>query len=106
MIASAWGSLCFHIFGEIGEQAQGLPWVRQFFAGNDVVAQMQPQFYPVTYQHVTHVYHRGGSCCRYYRIRQGHYCASCPLISQEERLQRQRAWMKHLIEPHITSTAG
>ncbi len=99
MITSAWGSQFIHIFGEIGEQTHGLPCVRQFFEGHDVVSQMQPQFYPVTYQHVTHVYHRGASCCRYYLLRQGHYCASCPLISQEERLQRQQAWMKHLIEP-------
>jgi hypothetical protein len=99
MITSAWGSLCFHIFGAIDEQTQGLAWARHFFAGTDVVAQMQPQFYPVTYRHATHVYHRGASCCRYYRLRQGHYCASCPLISHEERLQRQRAWMKRLIDP-------
>jgi ferric iron reductase protein FhuF len=104
MITSAWGSQCVHIFGEIGEQTQGLSWLQHFFAGDDVVSRMQPQFYPVTYQHVTHVYHRGASCCRYYRLRPGHYCASCPLISQEERLQRQRAWTKHLIESHVTST--
>ena len=53
--------------------------MRHFFEGTDVVSEMQPQFYPVTYQQVTHVYHRGASCCRYYRLRQGHYCASCPL---------------------------
>jgi ferric iron reductase protein FhuF len=99
MITSAWGSQFIHIFGEIGEQTQGLSCVRQFFEGNDVVSQMQPQFYPVTYQHVTHVYHRGASCCRYYLVRQEQYCASCPLISQAERLQRQQGWMKHLIEP-------
>ncbi len=104
MITSAWGSQCIQIFGEIGEQTQGLSWVRQFFAGHDVVSQMQPEFYPVTYQHVTHVYHRGASCCRCYRLRQEHYCASCPLISQEERRQRQHAWMKRLIEPQVTST--
>jgi hypothetical protein len=106
MITSAWGSQCMHIFGEIGEQIQGVPWVQCFFAGNDIVAQMQPQFYPVTYQHVTHVYQRAASCCRYYRLRQGYYCTNCPLISQEERLQRQRDWMQYLIEPHITSTQG
>jgi ferric iron reductase protein FhuF len=106
LITSAWSSQCMQIFGEIGEQTQGLSWLRHFFAGNDVVSQMQPQLYPVTYQHVTHVYHRGASCCRYYRLRQGHYCASCPLISQEERIQRNQAWMKHLIESHVTSTRG
>jgi ferric iron reductase protein FhuF len=98
MIASAWGSQFINIVGEIGEQRNALPAVRQFFAGNDVVSQMQPNFFPVTYKQMTHVYHRGASCCRFYLLRPGQYCASCPLISQEERLQRHQAWMKHLIE--------
>jgi hypothetical protein len=100
MITSAWGSQFIQIFGEIDAQQNALPAVRQLFAGDDVVSQMQPFFYPVTYKHVTHVYHRGASCCRYYLLRQGNYCASCPLISQEERLQRHQAWMKYLVERH------
>ena len=100
MITSAWGSQFIHIFGEIDEQPKALPIVRQLFAGNDLAAQMQPEFYPVTYQHTTHVYHRGASCCRYYLLRRGQYCASCPLISQEGRLQRQQDRMKHLIDRH------
>jgi len=100
MITSAWGSQFINIFGEIDEQQHALPYVRQLFEGNDVVSQMQPYFYPVTYQHATHVYHRGASCCRYYLLRQGQYCASCPLISQEERIQRHKEWMKHLSESH------
>jgi hypothetical protein len=100
MITSAWGSQFIHIFGEIDDQPKALPIVRQLFAGNDLAAQMQPEFYPVRYQHTMHVYHRGASCCRYYLLRRGQYCASCPLISQEERLQRQQARMKHLIDRH------
>ena len=100
MLTSAWGAQFINIFGEIDEQKNGLPCVQQFFQGSDVVSQMQPHFYPVTYQHVTHVYHRASSCCRYYLLRQGQYCASCPLVSQEERLLRNQQWMKTLMESH------
>ncbi len=100
MIASSWGSQFINVFGEIDEQQHGLPHVRQLFEGQDVVSQMQPHFYPVTYGHVTHVYHRGASCCRYYKLPPRQYCASCPLISQEERLQRNKQWMKTLLESH------
>jgi hypothetical protein len=98
MITSAWSSLCIHIFGEIGDQTSALPWLREFFHGDDVTAQMQPRLYPLTYQHLTRVYQRGASCCRYYLVRRGQYCASCPLIADDERLRRQRAHMKHLLE--------
>lgn len=100
LITSSWGSQFLNIYGEVGEQTRGLRFVRHLFEGNDVVSQMQPAFYPVTYKHVTHVYHRRASCCRYYRLPQGDYCASCPIIPQEARLERNRTWMKHLLDTH------
>jgi hypothetical protein len=97
MITSSWGAQCIHIMGEIATQERGLPLVQQFFAGTDIVAQTQPSFYPVTYQHITHVYHRRATCCRYYLLPQGNYCASCPLSPQEESVRRNIAWMKTLV---------
>ena len=97
-ITSSWGSQFFNIFREINEQERGLSHVRQLFEGSDVVSQMQPAFYPVTYQHVTHVYHHRASCCRFYKIPQGQLCASCPIVSQEERVRRNQAYMKYLLE--------
>jgi FhuF 2Fe-2S C-terminal domain len=61
---------------------------------------MQPDFYPVSYQGITHVYHRRVSCCRFYKLPGGQLCASCPIVSHEERLQRNQAWMKTLLERH------
>jgi hypothetical protein len=98
MITSSWGSQFINIVGEMDGQERGLPQVRQFFAGNDLAAQMQPHFYPITYNGVTHVYHRRSSCCRYYKIPQGEYCASCPIVPRAERVQRNRDWMKALIK--------
>ena len=103
MITSSWGAQFMQICGAIDAQHSGLQYVVPFFAGNDVVAQMQPSFYPVTYHHVTHLYHRRATCCRYYLLPQGHYCASCPLLSQEERIQHNHTWMQHLLEPSASS---
>jgi len=98
LVTSSWATQFFNIYGEIDGQESGLQHVRQFFQGNDIVAQMQPDFYPVTFRNVTHIYHRRASCCRFYKIPQGQLCASCPIVSHEERLQRNQAYMKYLLE--------
>ena len=100
LVTSSWGGQFFNILGELGGQEHGLPHVRRFFQGDDLVAQMQPEFYPVTFRNLTHIYHRRASCCRFYKIPQGQLCASCPIVSQEERLQRNQAYMKYLLERH------
>jgi hypothetical protein len=100
MITSSWGSQFINLFGEREGQERALPLVREFFAGVDVIAQMQPDFYPVTYGPTTHVYHRRASCCRFYKIPQGQLCASCPIVPQEERVRQNRAYMKHLLAGH------
>ncbi len=51
----------------------------------------------VTYLDATHLYQRRASCCRIYLLPRMELCASCPLVSQEERLAR-RAWMKTQLE--------
>jgi ferric iron reductase protein FhuF len=100
LVTSSWGAQFFNVLDAIGGQKSGLQHVRQFFQGDDIVAQMQPEFYPVTFRNVTHIYHRRASCCRFYKIPQGQLCASCPIVSQEERLQRNQAYMKYLLERH------
>lgn len=54
---------------------------------------MRPRTHAVTMEGVTNLYQRRASCCRYYLLPQGDLCASCPLVSQEERLQRNREFM-------------
>jgi len=46
----------------------------------------------------THLYQRHASCCRYYLLPQGQLCASCPLVSQEERLERNAEWMQKQLD--------
>jgi ferric iron reductase protein FhuF len=100
MITSSWASQLMNICAVVAEQKHGLPYASKLFEGDDVVACMRPTFYPVTYRHVTHVYHRRASCCRYYKLPHGDLCASCPLVGEEERIQRNQEYMRHLLERH------
>ncbi|MGE3539589.1 MAG: (2Fe-2S)-binding protein [Candidatus Tectimicrobiota bacterium] len=103
MITSSWAAQCMQICQELSEQKDGAEHARALLAGEDVVAQMQPRFYSVTYGQITHVYHRRSTCCRYYLLPQADYCANCPLLSQAERVERNRTWMKNLCEPSASS---
>jgi len=96
-ITSSWAAQFVNIYDTIGEQAEVLPEVEAFFQGDDEIAQMQPRLHPVTIGEVTHLYQRRASCCRYYLLPQGSLCASCPLVSQEERVARNLDWMKELL---------
>jgi ferric iron reductase protein FhuF len=92
-ITSSWASQFINVCERFGGQAQAQPIAEAFFAGDDIVAATQPRLHPVTLDDVTHVYQRRATCCRYYLLPQGSLCASCPLVSDEERIRRNLEFM-------------
>jgi hypothetical protein len=70
------------------------PLLESLFAGDDDVARMQPRLHEVRSRDVVHLFQRRASCCRYYLLPAGELCASCPLVSDEARLEKNRAWME------------
>jgi ferric iron reductase protein FhuF len=98
MLTSSWAAQFTSLQGEGGDQRVVLPTIQEFFDGHDVVAIMQPRLHAVTCGDVTHLYQRRASCCRWYLLPQGELCASCPLVSQEDRLARNRAWMQKQLD--------
>jgi hypothetical protein len=103
-ITSSWASQFINVCDRFGGQAQARPIVETFFAGGDILAATQPRLHPVTLANVTHLYQRRATCCRYYLLTQGSLCASCPLVSHEERMRRNIEWMgKHL---HLKSESA
>ena len=67
---------------------------------------MQPRLHTVSYRHATHVYQRRASCCRFYLVPEGELCASCPLVSQTDRLARNLEWMQRQIDARRRRRAG
>lgn len=96
MLTSSWAAQITALSGD--DQCAALPVMRALFEGDDVVAVMQPGLHTVTHDAVTRVFQRRASCCRYYLLPQGDLCASCPLVPHDERLVRNRAWMKTQLE--------
>jgi hypothetical protein len=97
-LTSSWASHFTALCEDPHDQRRMLPQIEALFAGHDIVAEMQPRMHAVTCLGVTHLYQRRASCCRYYLLPQGNLCASCPLVSHDERLERNRAWMKTQLE--------
>jgi hypothetical protein len=94
MLTSAWASQ-FTAIAEPPDDQRGLaPELDAFFAGTDLVAAMRPRMHAVSVDRATHLYQRRASCCRLYLLPGGELCASCPLVGDEERLARNRDWMR------------
>jgi hypothetical protein len=98
MLTSSWASHFTGLAENRNDQRPLVPELDELFAGDDVVAAMRPMMHAVEYGGMVHLYQRRASCCRFYLLPEGDLCASCPLVSDEERLTRNRDWMKEQLE--------
>lgn len=92
-ITSSWGSQFTTIFGQLHRHIEALGHARLFFDSPGFLLGARPTFYLVNHLQVTRVYQRRASCCLYFKLPSGHYCASCPLISQDEQVRRNKEWI-------------
>jgi hypothetical protein len=106
MLTSSWAAHITSLHGDSRDQRPALPILRDFFAGDDIVSIMRPRVHEVTCLGATHLYQRRASCCRIYLLPGNELCASCPLVAQDERVARNRAWMKTQIERENMPRAG
>jgi hypothetical protein len=92
-ITSSWGAQFTTIFGQLGRHLEALDHARLFFDSPGFLFGARPTFYLVDHLQVTRIYQRRATCCLYFKLPKGHYCASCPLISQDERVRRNKEWI-------------
>jgi ferric iron reductase protein FhuF len=92
-LTSSWASHVTGLSDRPHDQRGLLPLLDALFAGDDLVAAMRPRMHVVEEGGAFHLFQRRASCCRYYLVPEGTLCASCPLVSDEERLMRNRAFM-------------
>jgi hypothetical protein len=105
MLTSSWAAQFTGLCENPNDQRCVQPALDDLFTGDDVVYAMRPLLHAVTYGSATHLYQRRASCCRWYLLPQGDLCASCPLVSHEERLRRNQEWMKKQMDRQM-STGG
>ena len=101
MLTSSWASQFTNLSENRDDQRSLMPVLDGLFAGNDVISEMAPAMRPVAYGGAVHLYQRRASCCRYYLLPAGDLCASCPLVSDEERLVKNVDWMKTQLERQV-----
>lgn len=105
MLTSSWAAHLISLSSAGPDQRSVLPELHQFFEGDDLAAIMQPRLHTVSYGGATHLYQRRASCCRFYLLPEGELCASCPLVSQDERVARNLAYMQRQLDGSV-STKG
>jgi ferric iron reductase protein FhuF len=93
-LTSTWASHVTTLCEDPLDQRPVRPLLDALFAGDDDVARMRPRFHEVRYRDAVHLFQRRASCCRYYLLPAGELCASCPLVSDSARLDKNRAWMR------------
>ncbi len=101
MFTSSWAAHLTALSATGPDQSSVIPELHRFFDGDDLAARMQPRVHTVSYHDATHVYQRRASCCRFYLVPEGELCASCPLVSQPERLARNLAWMQRQLDGQV-----
>jgi hypothetical protein len=95
MITFSRASQFVKVYERFRGQALALSAIDPLSRVTTVSQKMQPKMHPVTLGDVTHLYQlRASCCCRYYLLLTGSLCASCPLVSHEERILRNAAWME------------
>ncbi|HTT74912.1 MAG TPA: (2Fe-2S)-binding protein [Candidatus Binataceae bacterium] len=93
-IASSWGAQFSTILGQLDRHLEALDHARLFFDSPGFLVGARPKFYVVEHLQVTRIYQRRATCCLYFKLPKGHYCAGCPLISQDERVRRNKEWIE------------
>lgn len=58
------------------------------------LADSLPHWYFIREQGKNHCFHVRASCCLYFKGKSHHFCASCPVIEEKERTERNRRWVQ------------
>lgn len=65
-----------------------------FYDASRPLAESLPHWYFIREQEKNHYFHIRASCCLYFKGEKRHFCASCPVIQEEERAERNRRWVQ------------
>lgn len=95
-VVSSWGAQFEPVLAKLGRVEQAKPLAELFFDAPGAAFAARPRFYEVAHCAVTRLYHTRSSCCLYYQTGAGSYCVSCPLIRDDERIARNKAWIERL----------
>jgi hypothetical protein len=94
MVTSSWGAQFTSIGRQLGNPALGIAEARATFALHPELARAAPELYEVSAADAACTCQRRAACCLFYKRAGKSYCASCPLLPEHVRLERNRQWVR------------
>jgi len=93
MVISSWGAQFASIARQLGDAARGINEAAALFAGDPELARAAPKLYEVRVGESACTCQRRAACCLYFKSPGRPLCASCPILSESERLERNRQFV-------------
>ncbi len=95
MVSSSWVGQILNVGKRLAlSEAQWRFYLTEFYAQWRPIAGSLPHWYSIEEQGRHHYFHTRASCCLYFKGEKRHFCASCPVLKEEERVERNRRWVR------------
>lgn len=95
MVSSSWVGQIINISKILHLSEEHLNfYLRGFYGEWHPIACSLPHCYHICELGKNHYFHIRAACCLYFKGKERHFCASCPLLNAEERLDRNRHWVR------------
>jgi hypothetical protein len=93
MVTSSWASQFASIGRQLGDEARAIQEAGAMFELFPEIARAAPEIYAVSGGGRVGTFQKMRACCLYFKNSDRHYCSNCPIIPEDERLNRNRAWL-------------
>jgi hypothetical protein len=93
MVTSSWAEQFASVARQMGDESSGVREARAIFGALPELRQAAPELYEVASGGYVRTCQRRAACCLYFKSEKRYFCASCPIIPESERLERNRAWV-------------
>jgi hypothetical protein len=93
MVTSSWAEQFANIARQIGDEPRGIREAKAMFELIPELNRAAPLLYDVHRGQAVRTCQRRSACCLYFKNSARYFCASCPIIPESERLERNRAWV-------------
>jgi hypothetical protein len=94
MATSSWAEQFTNVARQIGDETRGVHEARALFDLAPELKRAAPAMYAVQGGRNARTCQRRSACCLYFKSSTRYFCASCPIIPESERLERNRAWVE------------
>ncbi len=94
MVTSSWAEQFLTIGQRLGRREAAWAEARAILAMDIEIARAAPDLYEVRQGESSKVCQKRAACCLYFKSPRRHFCASCPILPEAERLERNREWVR------------